>query len=321
MSDLLTSALNPRSVAIVGASENIHKIGGRPIHYMQRHGYRGTIYPINPAREEVQGHKSYAGLAALPEVPDLALIAVGGDKTVAAVEECAARGVKSAVVIASGFGETGPAGRELQDHMVATARAAGMRLYGPNTQGLANFGTGAIAGFSTMFIEVPPMDGPVGIVSQSGGMSAMAYGLLRGRGLGVRHVHATGNEADVTASEMAWAVAHDPDVQLLLLYLENIAHPEMLAATAAYARERDLPIVAVKAGRSASGQKAASSHTGALANEDRTVSCPNAAKYGCKDLWIPDLYGEFAGVCVATGILIRPSMHLSTAMAVGCSAR
>lgn len=271
MSDLLTSALNPRSVAIVGASENIHKIGGRPIHYMQRHGYRGTIYPINPAREEVQGHKSYTGLAALPEVPDLALIAVGGDKTVAAVEECAARGVKSAVVIASGFGETGPAGRELQDHMVATARAAGMRLYGPNTQGLANFGTGAIAGFSTMFIEVPPMDGPVGIVSQSGGMSAMAYGLLRGRGLGVRHVHATGNEADVTASEMAWAVAHDPDVQLLLLYLENIAHPEMLAATAAYARERGLPIVAVKAGRSASGQKAASSHTGALANEDRTV--------------------------------------------------
>ena len=271
MSDLLTSALNPRSVAIVGASENIHKIGGRPIHYMQRHGYRGTIYPINPAREEVQGHKSYAGLAALPEVPDLALIAVGGDKTVAAVEECAARGVKSAVVIASGFGETGPAGRELQDHMVATARAAGMRLYGPNTQGLANFGTGAIAGFSTMFIEVPPMDGPIGIVSQSGGMSAMSYGLLRGRGLGVRHVHATGNEADVTVGELALAVAHDPDVRLLLLYLESIANPELLAAAAAHARERDLPIIAIKAGRSAQGQKAASSHTGSLANEDRTV--------------------------------------------------
>ncbi|GAO25493.1 CoA-binding protein [Alicycliphilus sp. B1] len=238
---------------------------------MQRHGYRGTVYPINPAREEIQGHRSYASLAALPEVPDLAVIALGGDKTVAAVEECAARGVKGAVVIASGFGETGPAGRELQDHMVARARAAGMRLYGPNTQGLANFGTGAIAGFSTMFIEVPPMDGPVGIVSQSGGMSSVAYGLVRGRGLGVRHVHATGNEADVTVAEMAWAVAHDPGVKLLLLYLESIAQPEMLAATAAYARERDLPIVAVKAGRTAGGQKAASSHTGALANEDRTV--------------------------------------------------
>lgn len=271
MQDLLTSALDPRSVAIIGASDNIHKIGGRPIYYMQRHGYQGAVYPINPARAEIQGHKSYATLADLPEVPDLALVVVGGDKTVAAVEECAARGVKSAVIIASGFGETGPAGRELQDHMVTMARAAGMRLYGPNTQGLANFGTGAIAGFSTMFIEVPPMDGPVGVVSQSGGMSSMIYGLVRGRGLGVRHVHATGNEADVTAAEMAWAVAHDPDVKLLLLYLESIANPEMLAATAAYARERDLPIVAVKAGRSASGQKAASSHTGALANEDRTV--------------------------------------------------
>ena len=271
MQDLLVSALAPRSVAIIGASENIHRIGGRPIYYMQRHGFQGAIYPINPARAQVQGYASYASLAALPEVPDLALIVVGGDKTVAAVEECAARGVKTAVVIASGFGETGPAGRELQEHMAATARAAGMRLYGPNTQGLANFGTGAIAGFSTMFIEVPPLDGPVAVISQSGGMSSMIYGLLRGRGLGVRHVHATGNEADVTVAEMAWAVAHDPGVKLLLLYLESIARPEILAAAAAYARERDLPIVAVKAGRTALGQKAASSHTGALANEDRAV--------------------------------------------------
>lgn len=271
MQDLLTSALNPRSVAIIGASDNIHKIGGRPIYYMQRHGFQGAIYPINPSRAEIQGHKSYASLGALPEVPDLALVVVGGDKTVAAVEDCAARGVKSAVIIASGFGETGAAGLELQQHMVAKARAAGMRLYGPNTQGLANFGTGAIAGFSTMFIEVPPMDGPIGIVSQSGGMSAMTYGLLRGRGLGVRHVHATGNEADVTVGELALAVAHDPDVRLLLLYLESIANPEMLAAAAAHARERDLPIIAIKAGRSAQGQKAASSHTGSLANEDRTV--------------------------------------------------
>ncbi len=271
MSDLLESALNPKSVAVIGASENIHKIGGRPIYYMQKHGFAGRIYPINPSRDEVQGLKSYASLAALPEAPELALVIVGGEKAVAAVDECAARGVKSAVVIASGFGEAGEEGREVQKAMADRARAAGMRLYGPNTQGLANFGNGAIAGFSTMFVEVPPADGPIGVVSQSGGMSAMAYGLLRGRGLGVRHVHATGNEADVTVSDLAWAVAHDPDVKLLLLYLENIANPEMLARTAAYARERDLPIIAVKAGRSESGQKAASSHTGSLANEDRAV--------------------------------------------------
>ena len=271
MSDLLESALNPRTVAIIGASENIHKIGGRPIYYMQRAGFSGTIYPVNPTREEVQGLKSYPSLASLPEVPELVLIVVAGEKAVEAVEECAATGVKSVVVIASGFGEVDDAGRAVQQRMTDAARATGMRIYGPNTHGLANFGTGAIAGFSTMFIECPPQDGPIAVLSQSGGMSAMVYGLLRQKGLGVRHVHATGNEADVTVSEMAWAVAHDPEIKLILLYLENIANPEMLARTAEYARSRDLPIVAVKAGRSASGQQAASTHTGSMANEDRVV--------------------------------------------------
>ena len=271
MSDLLESALNPRTVAIIGASENIHKIGGRPIFYMQRAGFSGTIYPINPSRQEVQGLKSYPSLASLPEVPELVLIVVAGDKAVEAVEECAATGVKSVVVIASGFGEVDEAGRAVQLRMTNAARATGMRIYGPNTHGLANFGTGAIAGFSTMFIECPPQDGPIAVLSQSGGMSAMVYGLLRQKGLGVRHVHATGNEADVTVSEMAWAIAHDPEIKLILLYLENIANPEMLARTAEYARSRDLPIVAVKAGRSASGQQAASTHTGSMANEDRVV--------------------------------------------------
>ena len=271
MFDLLQSALDPKSVAVIGASDNIHKIGGRPIHYMKRDGYQGTIYPINPTRDEVQGFKSYPSLSALPEAPDMALIVVAGDSALEAVHDCAARGVKTAVVIASGFGEVDEEGRRKQREMTEAARASGMRIIGPNTQGIANFGTGAIGGFSTMFIEVPPMDGPVGIISQSGGMGSMAYGLVRGRGLGVRHVHATGNEADVTVSEMAWAVAHDPDVKLLLLYMENVAHPDILAATARYARERDLPIVAVKAGRSSAGQKAAASHTGSLANEDRVV--------------------------------------------------
>ena len=271
MTDLLSAALAPRSIAIIGASENPNKIGGRPIAYMQRLGYPGTLYPINPSRTELQGLPCYASLAALPEVPEMALVIVAGEQTLAAVEDCAARGVRCAVVIAAGFGETGPAGRAVQDRMVAAARAGGMRLVGPNTQGLANFGSGAVASFSTLFTEVEPMDGPIGIVSQSGGISAMTYGLVRGRGLGVRHVHATGNEADVGVADLAWAVAHDPGVRLLLLYLESIANPTLLAETAAYARSRDLPIVAIKAGHSASGQRAASSHTGSLANEDRVV--------------------------------------------------
>jgi acyl-CoA synthetase (NDP forming) len=271
MTDLLQSALDPKSIAIIGASDSINKIGGRPIHYMLRNRYAGRIYPINPGRAEIQGLQCYPSLAALPEVPDLALVIVGGDQTVPTVDDCARRGVKTAIVIASGFGETGAEGRAVQQAMVERARAAGMRIVGPNSQGLANFGNGAIASFSTMFIETEPRDGPIAVISQSGGMCAVVYGLLRGRGLGVRHAHASGNEADVTVADLTWAVAHDPDVKLALLYLETVADPATLAAAAAFARSRDLPIVAVKAGRSASGQKAASSHTGALANEDRVV--------------------------------------------------
>ena len=267
----LRAALDPRSVAVIGASENPNKIGGRPIHYLGRFGFGGAIYPINPHRAEIQGHRSYPDLASLPEAPDLAIVAVPGQAAVAAVAASAERGVKVAIVMASGFGETGAAGRAEERAMVDAARAAGMRLIGPNTQGLANFGTGAIASFSTMFLESPPQDGPVAIVSQSGAMSVVPYGLLRGRGIGVRHAHATGNDADVTAPELARAVLEDPAVGLLLLYLESIADAAELAEVAETARRRGVPVVALKAGRTAAGQQAARSHTGALANEDRVV--------------------------------------------------
>lgn len=271
MSTRLDSLLSPASIAVIGASDNIHKIGGRPIYYMRQHGYAGTIYPVNPQRETIQGLPAFPSLDALPAVPELAIIVVAGDAAVQAVRDCARLGVQSAIVIASGFGEAGEEGKRQQDEMVRIAREAGLRIVGPNSQGLANFGNGAVASFSTMFIEVPPQDGPVAVVSQSGGMAAMVYGLLRSQGIGVRHVHATGNQADVTVSELALAVAHDPDVRLLLLYLESLSDPEMLAQAAAVARARGVPVVAVKAGRTGAGQRAAASHTGAMASEDRAV--------------------------------------------------
>lgn len=271
MTATLQPLLAPRSIAVIGASDNIHKIGGRPIHYMKTHGYAGTLYPVNPQRDTLQGLRAYPTLDALPEVPELAIIIVAGDAAVQAVHDCARLGVAAAIVIASGFGEAGAEGQRQQDEMVRAARASGLRLVGPNSQGLANFGSGAIASFSTMFIEVPPQDGPVAVVSQSGGVAAMVYGLLRAQGLGVRHVHATGNQADITVSELALAVAHDPDVKLILLYLESLSDPEVLAEAARVARARNVPVVAVKAGRSQDGQRAAASHTGAIANEDRAV--------------------------------------------------
>ena len=248
--------------------------------YLSRHGFKGSVYPINPKRAQIQGFKAYASLGDVPDAPEAAIIALAGDAAIEAVEQCAKRGVRTAVVMTSGFGETDPIeGKAKEKRMRDAAHAAGMRIVGPNSQGLANFGTGAILSFSTMYIEAPPMDGPIAIVSQSGAMSVVPYGLLRSRGLGVRHSHATGNDADVTVSELASVVAEDPDLKLLLLYLESINDPFFLAETARIAHERNLPVIALKSGRTAAGQEAAKSHTGALANEDRTVDA-FLAKHG-----------------------------------------
>jgi acyl-CoA synthetase (NDP forming) len=294
----IEAALRPRSIAIVGASADPEKIGGRPIKYMLREGYRGELFPVNAQRDQVQGLKAYRDVASLPHGPDLAVIAVPGLAAVDAVKQCAAIGTKVAVVMTSGFGETGEAGRRAQADMVAAARAGGMRLVGPNTQGIANFSTGAVATFATLIGEVAPQDGPVAIVSQSGAMSVVPYAFLRARGIGVRHSHATGNESDLTVADFARAVAIDPEVKLILLYLEAIADPAGLRAAAETARRHGVPIVALKAGVSERGQAAASSHTGALATEDRVVD----AFFEQLGIWrVPDM----RSLCNAAELYLR----------------
>ncbi len=269
----LAAALDPRSIAVIGASENPDKIGGRPLLYLARFGFRGEVIPFNPRREEVQGPAH--GASPLRPRPGAGprhrgRPGRGGSRRSRRMRRHGRQGRHHDGV---GFGETDSEhGKAAERAMVERARARGMRVIGPNSQGLANFGTGAVASFSSMFLEVPPLDGPVGIVSQSGAMSVVPYGLLRGRGIGVRHTHATGNDADVTVCELAAAVAEDRALKLLLLYyLESIPDPHHLAQAAEVARSHGLPIVALKSGRTAAGQAAALSHTGALANEDRVV--------------------------------------------------
>lgn len=271
MTSNLAAALNPRSIAVVGASDNADKIGGRCLSYLQRFGFKGGIYPINPTRETTQGIKTYPSLGAVPEPPEVAVICVPGQQAVAAVDECGRLGTKVAVIVTAGFGEASEEGKAMERAMVERARDSGLRLVGPNTQGLANFATGAIANFSTMFIETKPEDGPVAIISQSGGMASVPFGLLRERGIGVRHCHSIGNQCDVTVSELAVEVARDPGVSLMLLYLEGIPDPEHLVELGAVARARDLPVLVVKSGRTLAGQIASRSHTGSLATEDRVV--------------------------------------------------
>jgi acetate---CoA ligase (ADP-forming) len=285
----LKAALDPRSVAVIGASENPNKIGGRPVHYLEKFGFKGRIFPINPSRQEIQGHKCYASLKDLPEAPEMVIVAVAGDNAIGAVEDCAAHGVKIAVVMASGFGEVDAIeGKAKERRMVEAAHRAGMRIVGPNSQGLANFGTGAIASFSTMFMEFDRAEGHVAMLSQSGALSTVPVGFLLQRGIGVRHSHATGNDADITVGELAVAVAEDSEVKLMLLYLESIPEKKYLEELAALALDRDLPIIALKSGRSEAGRQAAQSHTGALANEDRVVD----AFFEHHGIWrAPDMRG------------------------------
>lgn len=267
----LAAVLHPTSVAVVGASDDPDKVGGRPLVHLARNGFAGRVLPVNPTRAKVQGLPCYPDIASLPEVPEIALVIVPGVGAVRAVEELAAAGTQVAIVLASGFGEASPEGRVQEQRMRAVANAAGMRIIGPNSMGVCNFATGAVLTFTTAFLEVPPVEGPVAIVSQSGSMAVEPYLLLASEGFGIRQVHATGNDSDVTVGEMGALAASDPSVELLLVYLESVKDVHAIAELGRIALERDLPVIALKAGRSPAGEAAAMSHTGALANEDRVV--------------------------------------------------
>lgn len=263
---------HPASVGVVGASDDPEKIGGRPLRYMREFGYDGLVIPVNPKRAEVQGMATVASLLEAPVVPDVALIAVPGAAAVQAVATAAEMGVKGCIVMSSGFGETGTAeGARLQEELLGHARRVGMRVVGPNSQGLASFHSGAVMGFSTLFTEEPPADGPVAIISQSGALASVPYGILRRRGIGVRYAHGTGNDIDVTAAELAASAIDDPELRLLLLYLENVGDPQHLIALGEKSRRNNVPVVALVGGRSRSGSRAAASHTGALATERRVL--------------------------------------------------
>src|SRR6218665_538987 len=258
----------PRRVAVLGASETPVKAGARPIAYMRRYGFQDDIYPVNPRRTEVQGLPCYASLADLPQAPDLVVISLAGSQVDAALAQCIAAGARCAVIYSSGFAELGAAGLAAQQALVRRASAAGLRLIGPNTQGVANFQTGAVLNFSTMINQCAPQDGAIAIVSQSGAGAGILYGGLRRQGLGVRYMVATGNEADVNVARAVRGLLEDPSLRLILMYAEALRDTGLLAEAAALSARRDVPILAVKAARTPAGQATASSHTGALASED-----------------------------------------------------
>jgi acyl-CoA synthetase (NDP forming) len=268
----LTPMLAPRSVAVVGASSDGTRIGGRPIAYMLKRGFTGRILPVNPNRAEIQGLPAYPALAALPEVPEAAIVAVAGPAAEAAVAELAAMGVKAAIVFTAGFAEVDASGQgpetAAQQRMVATARAAGMRLLGPNCLGLFNSRAGFFPIFSSSLETGFPPPGRIGIASQSGAYGSHLFAVMRNGGLGTAIVVTTGNEADVTIGDVIGWLAEDPETDVIAAYAEGIRESGSFLAALAAARAARKPVVLMKVGRSRLGQAAAQSHTASIAGDD-----------------------------------------------------
>ncbi|EFH11699.1 CoA binding domain protein [Pseudoroseomonas cervicalis ATCC 49957] len=275
----LSALLAPRSVAVIGASGDATRIGGRPIAYMQSLGYQGRILPVNPKHGMVQGLPAFASVAELPEVPEAAIIAVPAAAAGPALQQLAERGVKAAIMFSAGFAEMGEAGEAEQDRMVAAARAHGMRLLGPNCLGLFNARTGFYGTFTSSLERGTPKPGPIGIASQSGAYGMHLFGLARDHGLGLSCVVTTGNEADLNVGHMIGWMAQDPDTEVIAAYAEGIRDAESFLAALELARRNRKPVVMMKVGRSAVGSAAARSHTASIAGDD-AVTDAVLAEYG-----------------------------------------
>ena len=259
--------LEPRSVAIVGASSDATKTAGRPVAYLRKHGFAGDIYPVNPKLDAIGDLPCFPDVAALPAVPDVGIVLLGAERAHLAVRDLAARGCGAAIVLASGYAEAGDAGAERQAQLL---QAAGpMRLLGPNTIGLVNLTQGIVLS-ATGALEMDQFPvGGIGVVSQSGGILGSLLSRAAARGIGMSKLIATSNEADLELSDFVDALADDEATRVIALYIETIRHPEKFRAAALKAARVGKPIVAFKIGRSEAGAQAAISHTGAMAGADR----------------------------------------------------
>lgn len=260
--------LTPASVAVIGASTDPVRIGGRPIANMLARGFAGRILPVNPKRTEIQGLPAYPSVAALPEVPDAAIVAVPGAACVAAVADLARAGTGAAIVFTAGFAEVDAAGAALQAEMTATAAAHGMRLLGPNCLGLFNAGIGFFPIFSSSLEGGWPLAGRIGIASQSGAYGTHLFAAARERRMGTPICVTTGNEADVTVADVIGWLAEDPGTDVIAAYAEGIRDGARFLLALETARRAKKPVVMMKVGRSAAGAAAARSHTAAIAGDD-----------------------------------------------------
>jgi acyl-CoA synthetase (NDP forming) len=261
--------LNPRRIALIGASSDPARLTARAQIHLRKHGFDGALFPINPRAPEVLGERAYASLAEVPGGPvDFAFILVSTGQVLGSVEACAAGGVPVACVLADGFAETGPEGRALQDRIVATAREGGMRLLGPNSMGIINIPACTACSVNAALEAGSLRPGRWSLVSQSGSVMGTLVSRAAARGFGFAKLIGTGNEADLTAGEIASMLVDDPETDAILLFLETIRDPEKLAEAARRAHAVGKPVIAYKLGRSEMAAQLAATHTGAIVGAD-----------------------------------------------------
>ena len=266
----LADLIAARSVAVIGASSDPARIGGRPVAFLLSSGFAGSIYPVNAKYTEVQGLPCYPDLASIPDRVDAAIVSVPARDVPDVIEDCGRKGVRAAVVFSSGFSEVGDEGRAVQAAIAAAARRTGVRVIGPNCQGLVAVRQHLNLSFSSAFGEWGE-PGTVAVVSQSGGIGGMLAMLLRDQGVGFSYWISSGNEADIDVAECIDFFADDPHTRVVAGYVENVGDGARLLDAVTRCREAGKPVVLLRAGRSPQAARAAASHTGAVAAENRVA--------------------------------------------------
>ncbi|OZI54417.1 acetate--CoA ligase family protein [Bordetella genomosp. 4] len=260
---------DPTSVAIIGASSDPDKLGGRPIRFLREAGYEGKIFPINPRYDTVQGLKAYPSLNDVPDPIDHAVIIVPATGAHDALQACIEKGIRHVQILSSGFAEDGPAGQVLQDALVALAARHGVRLLGPNCLGIVSTSNRFYATFSTALEALSPRPGGISFATQSGAFGSCAYAQAIQRNLGISRIVATGNEADVDVAQCIDFLASDPATHIICAAIEGCRDGDMLRQALLKAAAANKPVILMKVGTSSRGQLAAATHTGAVAGNDR----------------------------------------------------
>jgi acetyltransferase len=260
MTGALEPLFTPRALAVLGVSRHPAKLGHRLLQNVKESGYPGAVYPVHPSGEPILGYATVRGIEAVPEGIDLALVSLPASAVPEAIKALAARGAKTAVVLSSGFGEVDDDGRTLQAELLATARAAGLRLVGPNCMGVYS-APARLNG--TYFWDLPRLSGGISIVSQSGAYGGLILRHLGNRRLGVARFLSIGNQVDVDVTEVIEYLADDPATTLIACFVEALRGGRRFVEVASRATGRK-PVVVLKAGRSDAGRRAAGSHTGSL---------------------------------------------------------